>query len=143
MAEDESRQVDLKKIMSAALSQECKRIVRGLLSGDIKLDVGQALEIIRNHIYDKGVKEYLTVLTLMFRNGPVTHVLRGERAVEVFIDIAESEYYRRELVKHLVQQSTWVWTEQFRDSVAFAASASINKQPESSGRRRTRLEDVL
>ncbi len=144
MSDDSGGQIELKRILSASLSQECKRIVQGLLDGSIELTVESALEIIRNHIYDPVIKQFLTDLTLRFEEEPTLHI-RGDagRVVAVPIGIAQSAFYRRELAKHCVLQSTYQWTAIFRDSVAHAAAASINKQPEHSGRRRTSLEDLV
>lgn len=146
MADESQSQIDLKKILAASLSQECKRIISGLLDDSIELTVAQALEIIRNHIYDKTVKEYLTTLTLRFRENPSVVVTFPSlrRGVRIPIDIAKSRFYRHELIKHLVQQSTYVWTDVFRTSIEFAAAASINKQREPAGPRRKRtLEEML
>jgi len=146
MPEDSSgTQIELKKLLAASLSQETKRIIEGLTDGSIVLTVPTALEIIRNHVYTPPVKEYLTRLVLMFGNEDVnkTYVVLDGKRVEVPIDISKSKFFKSELVKYLTMESTAVWTEIFRDSVAFSASASINKQPTTRSRHRTRMEDLL
>jgi len=149
MAEENVTQMDIKKLLSSILSNEAKRTVRGLLDGSIDLDVPKALEFVRTLIYTQAEKEYLTALTLRFSSDPtietrVSNPNTGQvTTISVPISINESKLYRNELVKHIVLQSTRVWTEQFRDSVAFAAAASVNKQPEGRARRRTSLEDLI
>lgn len=143
-----STQVDLRKFLAASLSQETKRIIEGLMDGSIELTVLEALEIVRNHIYQPPVKEYLTALTLRFQQVPYVMMrdydAKGKPViVKVPIDIKDSEIYRTELVKNLVMQSTIVWTEVFHDAISFTAAASINRQREDRRRRTTTLEDLL
>ena len=143
---DEYSQIDMKKMLAASLSQEAKRIVEGLLDGSIVLDVPTALEIVRNHVYSPPVKEYLTLLTLRFDSDfAYTFVqIPGEhRMARLSIEISKSKFYRDELVRHIITQSTLIWTETFRDSVALASAASINKQPDSRSRRKIKAEDLL
>jgi len=145
-ADDQSTtQIDLRKILAASLSQEAKRTVEGLIDGSIVLDVPKALEIIRTLIYTPAVKEYMTRLTLMFDNPDVnkTYVLVGNRRVEVPIKIDESRFYKNELIKYVVLESSQVWVEVFRSGLEFAAAMSINKQPAARVRRRSSIEDVI
>ena len=143
---DES-QSQLKKLLAATLSEEARRIIWGLLDGTIELTIPQALEIIRVHVYHGPTKEYLTSLALRFQNVPsfrMTDYHGGrESVVTVPLDINKSRVFRQELIRHILQQSSAVWTDIFRDSIAFSAAMAVNRRSEPRRRRKTTLEDLI
>lgn len=143
MPEEDIGQVERKKIQSAILSMETKRIIQGIMDGSIQLDVPLALEIVRNHIYQQPVREYLAELALRFDRSAVVVTGRDGRPTRMPIRMQDSELFKRELVKHMVMQSGILWTEIFRDVIGATASFGIGYQPERRARKKTRLEDLL
>jgi hypothetical protein len=135
--DDSPAQVDLRKILSAVHSAEVKKNVEGIIDHTITLTVAGALEIIRTCVVQAEILEFLTDLTMYF----LTEHCRACRKAP---DINASEVYRRVLVKYLTLQSMTPWTAVFGDSVAFAAAASINRQPDTSGvRQKPTFEELI